>query len=122
MNPVVPGITSKPALLERTVKAISDHGARFIGCNVMFLEGGTRDHFMRWLGEQHPELVEGYAKLYARKYAPTPYRKEVSATIAALKKKYGATEQRYPDAKAEATPRSRSDQPMLRDADLPLQP
>jgi len=49
MNPIVPGITSKPALLERTMKAISDHGARFVGCNVMFLDGGTRDHFMRWL-------------------------------------------------------------------------
>src|SRR6266436_1513858 len=44
MNPIVPGISSKPAMLERTVKAIADHGARFIGCNVMFLEGGTRDH------------------------------------------------------------------------------
>ena len=50
MNPIVPGITSKPALLERTVEAIADHGARFVGCNVMFLEGGTRDHFMRYLG------------------------------------------------------------------------
>jgi DNA repair photolyase len=117
MNPIVPGITSKPALLERTVKAIADHGARFIGCNVMFLEGGTRDHFMRWLDDQHPELVEAYAKLYARKYAPTPYRKEVSATIASFKKKYGVTDER-PGSR----PRSRSDQPMRRDADLPLQP
>ena len=49
MNPIVPGISSKPALLERTMKAIADHGARFVGCNVMYLEGGTRDHFMRWL-------------------------------------------------------------------------
>src|SRR3954471_24161834 len=95
MNPIVPGITSKPALLERTVKAIADHGARFIGCNVMFLEGGTRDHFMRWLGDAHPELVDGYAKLYARKYAPPDYRKEVSSAIGALKTKYGVTDRRY---------------------------
>ena len=54
MNPIVPGISSKPALLERTVKAIADHGARFVGCNVMFLEGGTRDHFMRWLAAGVP--------------------------------------------------------------------
>ena len=61
MNPIVPGITSKPALLERTMKAIADHGARFVGCNVMFLDGGTRDHFMRWLAQEFPELVDGYA-------------------------------------------------------------
>jgi DNA repair photolyase len=102
MNPIVPGITSKPALLERTVKAIADHGARFVGCNVMFLEGGTRDHFMRWLGDAYPQLVEGYGTLYARKYAPTSYRTEVSTLVAALKKKYGVTERRYPDSKREA--------------------
>ena len=46
--------------MEQTMKAIADHGARFVGCNVMFLEGGTRDHFMRWLDAEHPELVDGY--------------------------------------------------------------
>ena len=54
MNPIVPGITSKPALLERTVKAIADHGASFVGCNVMYLDGGTRDHFMHWLAREFP--------------------------------------------------------------------
>ena len=70
MSPIVPGISSKPALIERTVKAIADHGARFIGCNVMHLEGGTRDHFMRWLGQEYPHLVDGYQQLYAGKYPP----------------------------------------------------
>ncbi len=42
MNPIVPGTSSKPAILERTIKAIADHGAQFVGCNTMFLAGGTR--------------------------------------------------------------------------------
>jgi DNA repair photolyase len=89
MNPIVPGITSKPALLERTMKAIADHGARFVGCNVMFLDGGTRDHFMRWLEQEFPELVEGYKSLYTGKYAASPYRKEVAHVVSALRRKYG---------------------------------
>jgi DNA repair photolyase len=89
MNPIVPGITSKPALLERTMKAIADHGARFVGCNVMFLEGGTRDHFLRWLDATRPELVGGYRNLYARKYASASYRKDVHAVFNALRDKYG---------------------------------
>ena len=89
MNPIVPGITSKPALLERTVKAIADHGARFVGCNVMFLEGGTRDHFMTWLAREFPHLVEGYQGLYAGKYAPPTYRRKVGSAIAMLREKYG---------------------------------
>ena len=44
----------------------------------MYLEGGTRDHFMRWLEAEHPELVDGYQQLYAGKYAPTAYRDEVT--------------------------------------------
>lgn len=89
MNPIVPGISSKPALLERTVKAIADHGARFVGCNVLFLDGGTRDHFMRWLQQEFPELVDGYTQLYAGKYAPASYRKEVQNVIGLLRTKYG---------------------------------
>ena len=89
MNPIVPGISSKPAMLERTVKAIADHGARFVGCNVMHLEGGTRDHFMRWLDDAYPQLGEGYRRLYTKKYAPTTYRNEIKTVMALLRKKYG---------------------------------
>ena len=35
MAPVVPGLTSQPARLERTIKAIADHGAAFMGANVL---------------------------------------------------------------------------------------
>lgn len=89
MNPIVPGLSSKPALMERTMKAIADHGARFVGCNVMFLEGGTRDHFMRWLAAAYPSLVDGYDQLYAQKYAPSSYRTEVRILFNALRQKYG---------------------------------
>ena len=98
MNPIVPGITSKPALLERTMKAIADHGARFVGCNLMFLEGGTRDHFMRWLAQEFPHLVEGYNQLYATKYAPSPYRREVQNVVGLLRKKYGINQRGDDDA------------------------
>jgi DNA repair photolyase len=81
MSPIVPGISSRPVLLERTLKAAVDHGARFIGSNVMHLEGGTRDHFMRWLEAERPELVDGYRHLYTSKYAPLAYREKVRAAI-----------------------------------------
>ena len=95
MNPIVPGISSRPALMEQTMKAIADHGARFVGCNVMYLEGGTRDHFTRWLEGAHPELVDGYRRLYSRKYAPSSYRKHVHAVFNALRDKYGLNRRDY---------------------------
>jgi DNA repair photolyase len=91
MSPIVPGISSKPAMLERTLKAAVDHGARFIGSNVMHLEGGTRDHFLHWLETEHPELVDGYRQLYATKYAPSAYRTEVKKVLDGFRAKFGVS-------------------------------
>lgn len=88
MNPIVPGITSHPRQLERTVRAIADHGATFVGMNVMFLEGGSRDHFMNFLAREYPHLVDGYQRLYARKHPPQAYRNQVRTTLGLLQAKY----------------------------------
>ena len=89
MNPIVPGFSSSRDKVERTIKAIADHGARFCGCNVMFLEDGTRAHFMKWLEREFPSLVPRYEKLYQKKYAPDDYRKQVKGMIRLLQERYG---------------------------------
>jgi len=88
-NPFVRGISSKPALIEQTVKAIADHGARFVGSNVMYLQDGTKDHFMRWLADTYPHLVDGYTQLYAAKYPPRAYRDEVKKVIGTMRERHG---------------------------------
>ena len=48
-------VSRRPASkLERTIKAIADHGARFVGCNVMYLQDGTRTHFMNFIEPRVP--------------------------------------------------------------------
>jgi DNA repair photolyase len=89
MNPLVPGISSKPDLFERTIMAIADHGATFVGCNVMYLQDGTKDHFLRWLTQEYPHLVDGYTQLYAAKYPPAAYRTQVNTVVGEMRKKYG---------------------------------
>jgi DNA repair photolyase len=101
MNPIVPGFSSSRAKLERTVKAIADHGARFVGCNVMFLEDGTRAHFMRFLETEFPSWVPRYEKLYEKKYAPQDYRKQVQGMIRLLQERYGLPPRGEPHGKAE---------------------
>jgi DNA repair photolyase len=96
MNPIVPGFSSSRAKIERTIKAIADHGARFIGCNVMFLEDGTRDHFMKFLARDFPSWVPRYERLYARKYAPEDYRKQVQGMVRVLQDRYGVSRRERP--------------------------
>jgi hypothetical protein len=76
------------------VKAIADHGARFVGCNVMYLQDGTRDHFMRFLEREFPALRPRMEKLYRKKTPPEAYRKEVKAMVHVLQQRYGMARRR----------------------------
>jgi DNA repair photolyase len=90
MAPLVPGISTHPAKIERTIKAIVDHGARFIGAMVLHLEGGTREHFMRFLSREYPNLAQSYDALYAGKYAPKDYVRRVQEVVGMVKARHGA--------------------------------
>jgi DNA repair photolyase len=89
MAPIVPGFSSSRDKLERTVKAIADHGARFVGCNVMYLQDGTRSHFMKFLEREFPSMRPRYERLYEQKYPPASYRNEVRAMVRVLQERYG---------------------------------
>src|SRR5258708_35122946 len=84
MSPIVPGFTSSRRKVEDTIKAIADHGARFVGSTVMHLEDGTRDHFFRFLEKSFPSMVPGLTRLYGQKRAPAAYRQEVEAMVRLL--------------------------------------
>jgi DNA repair photolyase len=89
MAPVVPGFMSRPDQLDATVKAIADHGAAFVGANVMYLKGGTREHFMGFVAAQYPAMLEGFEQLYRGAYAPASYTASIRATLTALQARYG---------------------------------
>lgn len=88
MAPVVPGFTTQRARLEATIKAVADHGAAFMGANLLHLKGGTKDHFMGFLEKEFPHMVEGYQRLYPRAYAPPAYATAVRQMINALQERY----------------------------------
>ena len=101
MAPIVPGFSSSRSKLERTIKAIADHGARFVGCNVMYLQDGTRTHFMRFLEKDFPAMTPRFDKLYAKKYPPEAYRNEVQGMVRVLQDRYGLTPREKANPKAE---------------------
>jgi DNA repair photolyase len=89
MAPIVPGFSSARSKLEQTVKAIADHGARFVGCNVMYLQDGTRAHFMKFIEREFPAMAPRFERLYVKKYPPAAYRKEVQGMVQLLQARYG---------------------------------
>jgi DNA repair photolyase len=114
MNPLVPGFSTAPDKIEATVKAIADHGACFVGSNSMFLEGGTRDHFMRFVEREFPAMFETFDRLYARKYLPKDYSGRIQKTVGLMKAKYGLVDRRR------RAPEERSETVTPRPADAPV--
>jgi DNA repair photolyase len=88
MAPVVPGFTTQRHRLEATIKAIAEHGAAFMGANVLHLKGGTKDHFMGFLRAEYPHLIDGYERLYPGAYAPKAYAAAVKTLIDVLQERY----------------------------------
>jgi len=98
MAPLVPGITTTRESVEETIRAVADHGAHFVGANVLYLQGGTRTHFLEFLGREYPELTAAYDELYAggSKYATREYATEVQGMVRALRARYGMTTSERP--------------------------
>jgi DNA repair photolyase len=88
MMPVVPGFTTQPRKIEATIKAIAEHDAAFVGANVMYLKGGTKDHFMGFLAHAFPEMVASYSRLYPGAYAKPEYVREVRGMIEMFKQRH----------------------------------
>ena len=111
--PIVPGVTSHPAKIERTIKAIADHGARFCGAVVLHLEGGTREHFLRFLDREFPELAPRVDRLYAGKYAPRRYRDQVHGVLELMRRRHRLPPRRPAPKGADTPPAPAPRQPGL---------
>ena len=106
MAPLVPGFTTQTAKLEATIKACADHGAAFVGANLLYLKGGTKDHFMGFLRHAFPDMVERYERLYAGAHASSEYVGAVRALVDMLQQRHQVHRRarRLPGTTASADP------------------
>ena len=91
MAPIVPFISDTDEAINDTVRAIADAGATHIVPIVLHLrKGGSREWFMRWLEDSHPELVPRYRELYgAGAYAPPTYQEDVADRVKERARRFG---------------------------------
>jgi len=88
MSPLVPGFSTQPARIEATFAAMADLGVPLLGGNVLYLEDGSRDHFLAFLEIEAPHLLEKYGRLYVRKYPDPSYTAQVKSVLATLRGRY----------------------------------
>ena len=81
MMPLVAGLSTSPASIERTLRAIRQSGARFVGANVARFDPGVREFFFDFLAREYPHLVAGYHRLYTRTSASPGYVNEIKKVV-----------------------------------------
>jgi DNA repair photolyase len=92
--PILPGITDTREGLAAVVRAARDAGATSVWCNVLYLQPGTREHFLEHLARDWPELLDRYRELYRRPYLDRAHTEPVRAEVSALRKTFGIADRR----------------------------
>jgi len=102
MAPILPGLSDKPELMEDVVRAARAAGATGVWANLLYLKPGTKEHYLRALERDWPELLPEYERLYARKaYLDAT---EVRAEVRALANKHGIRDRRRVKLRPPAEP------------------
>ena len=103
MAPIVPGSPLIQPSSSRPSRPLPITGRRSSERPYWHLEGGTRTHFSKFLSREYPDLVEGYGRLYAGKYASPNYTSRVASILGALAR-YGIVTGRRLEGTMESPP------------------
>jgi DNA repair photolyase len=101
MAPLLPGLSDRPEQLREVVVAAREAGACGIWANVLYLKPGTREHFLRCLERDWPELLPEYERLYAqRAYLPRSETTAARSEVRRLASVHGVRDRRPARARA----------------------
>ena len=106
MAPILPGLSDRPELLAEVVREARAAGATGIWANVLYLQRGTREHFLAALESDWPELLPEYERSYRQgAYLPRRETDPVRERVRALARSHGVRDRRRlrlePPARAE---------------------
>jgi DNA repair photolyase len=94
MAPIIPFITDSDEQLAATVQAVAETKATHLTPIILHLRTGAREWYLKWLSDNHPELVPRYERLYARSaYAPKAFQSEITGRVNELAKRFGVGQQ-----------------------------
>ncbi|MGH9189520.1 MAG: radical SAM protein, partial [Acidimicrobiales bacterium] len=105
--PVLPGLSDRPEQLEAVVKGSVAAGAVSITPIPLHLRPGVKEHYLGWLLDEHPELINTYRGLYKGAYTSRRHRDELSALVRRLVERHGGRRAEPRQARSTVRPASR---------------
>ncbi|XNZ01406.1 Rv2578c family radical SAM protein [Micrococcus luteus] len=112
--PILPWLTDSDEQLDTLMRAVAAAGAASVLTGALHLRPGARQWYLDWIASEHPGLLDGYRRMYARSsYAPASYR-------AGLERRGVAAARRYGLALGGAQGIQREDGPRIETRPLPI--
>ena len=94
MAPVLPGLSDRPEQLLEVVRAARDAGATHLWTRTLYLQHGTREHFLEGLARVWPEEAARYASLYRTAYLDRSVDQPIRARVKRLAVEAGIGDRR----------------------------
>jgi DNA repair photolyase len=79
--PILTGVSDRREQLDEVVRACVDAGAPSISPVLLHLRPGVKEHYLGWLADAHPDLLERHQRLYRGSYAPARERERVTQLV-----------------------------------------
>jgi DNA repair photolyase len=89
MAPVFPGITDTPASIEAVVSAAAEHGAKSCGTSMLRLAPFVKEHYLDFVKETFPDLIDRYERAYIGTHAPADYIRSLERRIVRIRSRHG---------------------------------
>ncbi|PYN98342.1 MAG: radical SAM protein [Candidatus Rokuibacteriota bacterium] len=104
LAPILPGLSDGPEQLAEVIRAARDAGATSVWCNLLYLQPGTREHFLENLARDWPEQLASYEHLYRGPFLERKVSEPIRARVAELRSRYGIADRRAVRLEPEPTP------------------
>jgi DNA repair photolyase len=79
--PILPGLSDGREQLDEVVRSCVDAGALSISPVLLHLRPGVKEHYLGWLSNAHPELLDRHQRLYQGSYAPARERDRITQLV-----------------------------------------
>jgi DNA repair photolyase len=95
MAPVLPGLSDAPEQLDAVVRAAREAGATRIWGRFVYLQPGTKEHFLRAIARDFPDQLAWYEEAFATStYLPRDMQQALGRELAARKRAHGIADRR----------------------------
>ncbi len=98
MGPIIPGLSDSPEQIRSVIRAAVEAGAVGVGHVVLHLGTGLRTHYLDWLADRRPDLVDAYRSWYGGRgrNAATGVRTRIARVVRTALREFGGPEPMVP--------------------------